>query len=61
MANKRIYVFGMNYNPLTKTEEMEVTQILIPAKTEDEAKNRLKEMVGSVMARRFCLNDIRDY
>lgn len=61
MANKQLYVFGMNYNPLTKTEEMEVTQILIPAETQDEAKNRLKEMVGSVMAKKFYLNDIRDY
>lgn len=61
MAIKQLYVFGMNYNPLTKTEEMEVTQISIPAKTEDEAKSRLKEMVGSVMARKFFLNDVRDY
>ena len=61
MATKQLYVFGMNYNPLTKTEEVEVTQISIPAETEDEAKNRLKKMVGSVMARKFFLNDVRDY
>lgn len=61
MKNKQLFVFGMNYNPLKKKEEMEVTQISIPAETEEEAKMRLKEMVGSVLAKKFVLNDIRDY
>lgn len=61
MKNKQLFVFGMNYNPLKKEEEMEVTQISIPSETEEEAKARLKEMVGSVLARKFYLNDIRDY
>ena len=58
---KQLYVFGMNYNPLKKEDEMEVTQILIPAESEEEAKSRLKEMVGGVMTKKFCLNDMRDY
>lgn len=61
MKNKQLFVFGMNYNPLKKEEEMEVTQISIPSETEEEAKARLKELVGSVLARKFYLNDIRDY
>ena len=58
---KNLYVYGMNYNPIEKTEEMELTEIKIPAETEEEAVNRLRALVGSVMTKRFCLNDIRDY
>ena len=56
-----LYVFGMNYNPITKKDEVELTEVKIPAKTEDEAYKRLKEMVGGVMAKKFYLNDVRDY
>ena len=56
-----LYVFGMNYNPITKTDEVELTEVKIPAKTEEEAYERLKEMVGGVMAKKFYLDDIRDY
>jgi len=56
-----LYVFGMNYNPLSKEDETELTEIRLPAKSEEEAAERLKEMVGTVLAKRFYLNDIRDY
>lgn len=46
---KQLYVYGMNYNPLKKEDEMEVTQILISAESEDEARSRLKKMVGGVV------------
>ena len=55
------YVFGMNYNPIVREEEGVLTEIRIPAQSEEEARARLKELVGGVMAKRFCLNDIRDY
>jgi len=58
---KNLYVFGMNYNPVEKTEEMELTEIKIPATTEEEAIERLKALVGAVMTKKFYLNDIRDY
>ena len=61
MKNKQLFVFAMNYNPLKKEEETEVTQISIPADTQDEAVARLKTMVGAVMAKKFFLNDIQDY
>lgn len=58
---KQLYVFGMNYNPVERIDECEVTEIRIPANTEEEAKERLRAMIGTVMAKRFYLNDIRDY
>ena len=58
---KQLYVFGMNYNPIERIDECEVTEISIPADTEEEAKERLRVMVGSAMAKKFYLNDIRDY
>lgn len=58
---KQLYVFGMNYNPLKKEDEIEVTQISIPAESEEEAVSRLKAMVGGVITKKFCLNDVRDY
>ena len=61
MENKQLFVFAMNYNPLKKEDEMEVTQISIPADAQDEAVARLKAMVGAVMAKKFFLNDIQDY
>lgn len=57
----KLYVFGMNYNPLTREEEEELTEIKIPAKTEEEARSRLSAMVGWRMARRCLLNDVREY
>lgn len=57
----KLYVFGMNYNPTKKTDEMELTQIQIPAKSEQEAKERLRVLVGTVVAKKCFLNDIRDY
>lgn len=56
-----LYIFGMNYNPITKKDEVELTEVKIPAKTEEEAYERLTAMVGSVMVKEFYLNDIRDY
>ena len=61
MTKKQLFVFAMNYNPLKKADEMEVTQISIPANSQDEAVFRLKAMVGAVMAKKFFLNDIQDY
>ena len=58
---KNLYVYGMNYNPIEREDEMELTEVRIPAETEDEAYNRLCVMVGSVMAKNFYLNDVRDY
>ena len=55
------YVFGMNYNPLERKEEVELTEIIIPAETDNEAILRLRQLIGFVMAKRFYLNDIRDY
>ena len=55
------YVFGMNYNPVERKDEPYLTEVLIPAISEDEARLRLKVLVGSVMAKNFCLNDVRDY
>ena len=59
MKNK-LYVFGMNYNPILKEDEPDHTEIKIPAKTEEEANARLVELVGRVMAKRFILDDTRD-
>lgn len=58
---KNLYVYGMNYNPIEREEECELTEIRIPAATEEEARLRLRVLVGSVMAKNFYLNDIRDY
>lgn len=55
------YIFGMNLNPITREEEPELTEIRIPAESVEEAKERLEFLVGSVMAKNFYLNDIRDY
>lgn len=60
-AKKNLYVFGMNYNPLEREEETELTEVKIPAETDEEAINRLIVLVGSVMAKNFCINDVRDY
>ena len=53
------YVFGMNYNPLEREEESLLTEVIVPAESEEEARERLRVMVGSVMAKN--LNDVRDY
>jgi hypothetical protein len=58
---KYLYVFGMNYNPVKREDEAELTEIRIPAETEEEARTRLIVLVGSVRAKSFYLNDIRDY
>lgn len=55
------YVFGMNYNPLEREEESLLTEVIVPAESEEEARERLRVMVGSVMAKNFYLNDVRDY
>ena len=55
------YIFGMNYNPLTREDESALTELRIPAQSDEEAFARLRTLVGGVMAKRFCLNDIRDY
>ena len=55
------YVFGMNYNPVERKEEPYLTEVIIPAISEDEARMRLNVLVGSVMAKNFYLNDVRDY
>ena len=55
------YVFGMNYNPIERQDEPYLTEIIIPSISEEEAKERLKVLVGSVMAKNFILNDVRDY
>ena len=54
-------VFGMNCNPLAREDESTLTEIRVPAQNEEEAYARLKTLVGGVMAKRFCLNDVRDY
>ena len=55
------YVFGMNYNPLERQDEPYLTEIIIPAISEQEARDRLRVLVGSVMEKNFILNDVRDY
>ncbi len=58
---KKLYVFGMNYNPIDSKEEQELTEIKIPAENDNEAIFRLRALVGRVIAKKCYINDIRDY
>ena len=51
----------MNYNPITEIDEVFVTEFKIPAKDYDEATQKLKTLVGKVIAKKCFLNDEYDY
>ena len=57
----KCFVFAMNRNPITQSDEEFVTEIKIPAKDWNEAKQRLEGLIGKVMARKCFLNDEYDY
>lgn len=56
-----LYVFGMNYNPAKKEDEPVLTEIRIPAKSREEAYERLNQMIQLDVADKFTLLDVRDY
>ena len=57
----KTFIFAMNYNPVTELEEEYLTEFKIPAKDFDEATQKLKNLVGRVVAKRCFLNDEYDY
>lgn len=61
MKTKKRYLFGMNFNPIAREDEQYLTQVEVPADSEEEAWERLKALVGSVVAKKCWLNDIREY
>lgn len=57
----KVYVFGMNYNPMDEKDENYLTEFKIPAESYNEAVVKLKLMIGSNMAKKCFLNDEYDY
>ena len=57
----KLYVFGMNYDPVMEKDETYLTEFNIPAASHNEAVLRLKLLIGAEMAKKCCLNDVRDY
>ena len=57
----KTFVFAMNYNPIIKSEEPYLTEFKIPAESWDEATQKLKSLVGNVVAKKCFFNDEYDH
>lgn len=57
----KLYVFGMNYDPVMEKDETYLTEIKIPAASWNEAVLRLKLMIGAELAKKCVLNDEGEY
>lgn len=56
----KYYIFGSNYNPITKKNETELYSFTIPANNEDEAWEKLG-VISKVVTKNAWLNDIQEY
>lgn len=57
----RLYVYGLNYNPLEDKEESYITEIKIPAGSHAEANSKLLKLVGNEIAGKCYLDNIEGY
>ena len=57
----KIYIFGMNWNPLNRCEESFLTTIKIPATSDEEASKKLVALTGKRAASKCFLNDCYAY
>ena len=55
------FVFGMNWNPIEKSDETYLTTIKIPANNLEEASAKLVALLGQRIASKCFLNDYYEY
>lgn len=57
----KIFVIGLNYNPIDEREDDLITEFRIPAESINEAIVKLKLLIGKVLAKKCFLIAERDY
>lgn len=57
----KIFVIGLNYNPIEEREDELIIEFKIPAETYNEAVVKLKLLIGTVLAKKCFLIEERDY
>ena len=57
----KVFVIGLNYNPIEEREEGLITEFKIPAESHNEAVVKLKLLIGKVLAKKCFLIEEREY